>query len=114
MFKLETRTYVNSDSSKVVEEGSSDAAFLLGNEGDEISVETAERLGLSGGSDVAYSDMKKAEIVELADKRGVDSSGTIAQIAERLDAADAAKASGTADVGSPDATAATGSPGATS
>lgn len=111
MYKLGTRTYVNADSTKVVDEGSADAAFLLGNEGDEISAETAERLGL-GKSDVAYASMKKAELVELADRRGVDSSGTIAEIAERLDAADAEAASGTADQGSPEATSSTESPAA--
>lgn len=127
MYKLEARTYVNNDSTKVVDEGSPDAAFLLGAEGDEISVETAERLGLvsASTSDDApkYDSMKKAEIVELADQRGVDSSGTIAQIAERLEEDDAkAKAAevgaggagGTADQGAPEATAATGSPEATS
>lgn len=109
---LGTRTYVNADSTKVVDEGSPDAAYLLGNEGDEISDETAARLGLGQGESASYASMKKAEIVSLADDRGVDSSGTIAEIAERLDADDAAKASGTADVGGPESTAATASPGA--
>lgn len=137
MHKLTARTYVNADSTKVVPEGHADAAYLLGNEGDEISAETAERLGLVGGTSaeedaIAYDKLKKAEIVKLAEDRGVDSSGTIAEIAARLDEDDEkakaaevgaggatgstdvtaapAPAGGTADVGSPEGTAATNAP----
>ena len=47
MHTLTERTYVNADSTAVVPEGSAEAAWLLGVEGDEISDETAERLGLN-------------------------------------------------------------------
>lgn len=40
--------------------------------------------------EVDYSDLKKDELVALADERGVDSSGTKAEIIERLQADDEA------------------------
>lgn len=131
MYELTERTYVNADSTKVVPEGHVDAAFLLGPAGGKISMETAERLGLVGAkADAeaeapAYAKMKKAEIVALATERGVDSEGTIADIAARLEEDDAkAKEAevgaggadgegGTADVGSPEGTTSVANPDGT-
>jgi hypothetical protein len=48
MHTLTEKTFVNADSTAVAAEGSVEAAWLLGLEGDEISDETAERLGLTG------------------------------------------------------------------
>lgn len=66
MHKLTERTYVNADSTAVVPEGSPDAAWLLGLEGDEVSDETAERLGLiaapkKGKKAKATADQEAAE-----------------------------------------------------
>lgn len=74
MVTLKARTYVNRDSSKVVPEGSVEAAWLLGNAGDEISEETAARLGLAGSVDepAGYDAMKVPELRDLAAERGVD------------------------------------------
>jgi hypothetical protein len=44
--KATKRLFVNADKSKIVEEGSADAAFLLVGEGQEISDEDAEKYGL--------------------------------------------------------------------
>lgn len=106
MHTLSERTYVNRDSTKIVPEGSPDAAYLLGTAGDEISDETAKRLGL--GTEVAttpaYGKMKVAELRDLATERGVDiaSDATKAEITEALEGADATAATGgTADVASP-------------
>lgn len=129
MYPLAGRTYVNRDSSKVVPEGSADAAFLLGNAGDEISLETATRLGLVGGSadqgdGDPYKGMKKAELVAEAEKRGLDADGKVDELLERLreddeKAKDAEVGAGgdgtetvggTADVGAPDATASVDAP----
>lgn len=107
MHKLAARTYVNADSTKIVEEGHPDAAFLLGNEDDEISVETAARLGLVGSESTSYSSMKKADLQAAAAERGLDTTGTVAELILRLEAADAG---GTADQGAPEATASVGSP----
>lgn len=43
---------------------------------------------------VDYSTLLKAELVALADERGVDSSGTKAELTERLEADDELAASG--------------------
>lgn len=127
MHTLATRTYVNRDSTKVVDEGSPDAAFLLGNEGDEISAETAERLGLTGAAEAGddpYKGVLKADLVKMAEERGLDSAGTVADLRSRLEEDDekakaaevgaggdgSAPTGGTADVGAPDATASVDSP----
>jgi len=60
MYTLTERTYVNSDSTKVVDEGSTEAAWLLGIEGEEISDETAERLGLVGAPEAPKKSKKGA------------------------------------------------------
>lgn len=106
MHVLAARTYVNRDSTKVVPEGSPEAAFLLGLAGDEISDETAARLGL--GTSVptvpAYGSMKVVELREVAAERGVEiaSDAKKAEIVEALEGADATAATGgTADVGAP-------------
>lgn len=135
MHTLAARTYVNADSTKVVAEGDADAAYLLGNEGDEISDEVATRLGLSSAASVptepAYAKMKVDDLRSLAKERGVDvpSEAKKADLVDALEAADAAKpaeteatseteggttegapADGTAAVPAPDATASVGGP----
>lgn len=104
MFMLTGRTYVNRDSTKVVPEGSVDAAWLLGLAGDEISDETAKRLGLVAGiaPTAAYGDLRVAELRDLAESRGIelDAHARKAEIIEALEGADATAATGgTADVG---------------
>lgn len=47
MFTSEKRLYLTRDKSKVVEEGSEEAAFLLVAEGGQIPLAEAERLGLT-------------------------------------------------------------------
>lgn len=107
MHKLTERTYVNADSTKVVPEGSSEAALLLGSAGDEISDETAARLGLVVLPST-YSESTVAELRELAAERGLEipSKSTKADIVDLLDESDravgAAGTAGTAQVGSPD------------
>lgn len=106
MFRLTERTYVNATSTKVVPEGSTEAAFLLGIEGDEISEETAARLGLGVDvpSEPAYAMLRVPELRELAASRGIelDSHAVKAEIIEALEGADATAATGgTADVGDP-------------
>lgn len=73
MHTLTERTYVNADSTKVVPEGSTEAAWLLGVEGDEISDETAERLGLN-----APKKGKKAKAT--ADQEAADAEVETAQV----------------------------------
>lgn len=107
MHTLTERTYVNRDSTKVVPEGSPQAAFLLGLAGDEISDETAKRLGLgvTVATAPAYGKMKVAELAELAAERGVEvpADAKKADLVEALEGADATAATGgTADVGAPD------------
>lgn len=46
--------YLNADRTKVVDEGSEDAAFLLVREGGVLSAEDAERYGISGEDEVIY------------------------------------------------------------
>lgn len=46
--KLDRSLWLTADKDKVVEDGSPDAAFLLGNEGTEVPDDEAERLGLTG------------------------------------------------------------------
>ena len=105
MFMLTGRTYVNRDSTKVVPEGSVDAAWLLGLAGDEISDETAKRLGLvaaAAPAATAYADLRVAELRDLAESRGIelDAHARKAEIIEALEGADATAATGgTADVG---------------
>lgn len=100
MHTLAKRTYVNSDSTKVVDEGSADAAYLLGNEGDEISDETATRLGLGTAipTKAAYGDMKVADLRSLAKERGVeiDSDAKKADVIDALEEADKAAPAATA------------------
>lgn len=115
MHTLKARTYVNADSTKVVPEGSTEAAYLLGGEGDEISDETAARLGLTAADSAGgYADLKVDDLKVLASEKGVElpAGAKKADIVEALEASDAAaaEASGTADVGSPDATADAGAP----
>jgi hypothetical protein len=47
-FVADKALWLNADRSKVVEEGSPDAAFLLASKGKEIDAATAERYGLGG------------------------------------------------------------------
>lgn len=117
MYKLKAKTFVNRDSTKVVPEGSAEAAFLLGLEGDEISDETAKRLGLVNAAGESYSSRyagmtiaaMKAEI-EGRDDVDVDqlpAKPKHADLVAALEAADAkgnAPAGGTADQGEADAT----------
>lgn len=45
--KLDRKLWLTADRDKVVEDGSPQAAFLLGSEGTEVPDDEAERLGLS-------------------------------------------------------------------
>ncbi len=54
------RIFVNKDKSKIVEEGSEEAAFLLVGEGAEISDEDIEKYELKKGKD--YEDETEEEI----------------------------------------------------
>lgn len=108
MHRLTERTYVNADSTKVVPEGSVEAAFLLGIAGDEISTETAARLGLTATSSTStYADLTVADLRELAETRGLDvpSKPKKADLIGLLEDSDQATAdagtAGTADAGSP-------------
>lgn len=67
---LTGRTYVNADRSKVVEEGAVDAAYLLGDKGDEVTDEVASSLGLGGSNSI--DDMTKAELMEYAEAHGIE------------------------------------------
>lgn len=128
MHKLATETYVNQDSTKVVPKGSLESAWLLGMAGDEISDETAARLGLDAGADAAAGDSpeavakeySRADLLAAAEARGiaVPSKATKPEIVELLAADEAAKeaaaekakadeeasSSGTADQGAGEAT----------
>lgn len=116
MHKLTAKTYVNKDSTKVVAEGSADAAYLLGLEGDEISDETAKRLGLVNGDGESYSSawagMKVADLKDAAADRGIEISSDwkkadFVAAHEAKDAEEAAAASsagGTSDQDEADAT----------
>lgn len=80
MHTLKAKTFVNADSTKVVPEGHVDAAYLLGLAGDEISDETATRLGLNhSGENETYSSkwaaMKVADLKDAAEERGIESAG---------------------------------------
>lgn len=117
MHTLTSRTYVNSDSTKVVDEGSPDAAYLLGDAGDEISAETAERLGLNVAVPQTndYAAMKVPELKELVANRSIDvpSDAKKADLVDALEGADAtAKAeeasSSSSSATASEATAATG------
>lgn len=48
--KLDRKLWLTADKSKVVEDGSPDAAFLLGTEGTEVPDAEAERLGVKAKS----------------------------------------------------------------
>ncbi len=48
---LKERTYLNADRSKAVSADSPDAAFLLGNEGDELNDEDAKEYGAKTGTE---------------------------------------------------------------
>ena len=103
MHTLAEKTYVNADSTKVVPEGDPEAAYLLGLEGDEISIETAQRVGLVKKTS-SYDDQKVDELRALAEERGVgiDAKAKKADIVEALEAADATSATGgTAQVEAP-------------
>lgn len=94
MHTLKAKTWVNRDSTKVAKEGSTEAAFLLGLEGDEISDETAKRLGLVDSDEAKgkYDGMKVAELeAEIAGRDDVDepASGKKADLIAALEAADA-------------------------
>lgn len=115
MYKLTEKTYVNRDSTKVAKEGSVEAAFLLGMPGDEISEETATRLGLVGGAGEAKSKYESMKVPELeaaiAERDDVDepASGRKADLIAALEAADAkgnetSTEGGTTDQGEEDAT----------
>lgn len=60
-FKVTERLYLNADKTKVVKEGSPDAAFLYATPGKEIPAEEAERYGLTSSRKAAEkSEDKKA------------------------------------------------------
>ena len=71
MHTLTAKTWVNKDSTKVVPEGSADAAYLLGLAGDEISDETATRLGL-GAYEEAAPSKSVADLKAELDAAGVE------------------------------------------
>lgn len=123
MHTLKERTYVNRDSTKVVPEGSTDAAYLLGIAGDEISDETAKRLGLGTAvaTSAAYSDMKVPDLRSLALERGLEIEGGVSkankpELVDALEESDkvakeaTAETDGTASEGAPEETAAAGTP----
>lgn len=58
--QAKNRIFVNADKSKVVDEGSPEAAFLLVGEGGEVSDEDIEKYGLK------KSDLMEAKAVEFA------------------------------------------------
>jgi hypothetical protein len=106
MHKLAARTYVNADSTKVVPEGHVDAAYLLGGEGDEVSDETAKRLGLieAPAEGRSYGSMKVDELKALMVDRGLEipDGAKKADLVDSLEGADAtAETGGTADVETP-------------
>ncbi len=119
MHKLASETYVNRDSTKVVPKGSVDAAYLLGMADDEISDETAVRLGLVGGSaddaPAGYAKSTVPQLKALLEERGVDvpkdakkpdlvaAAEEYDRVAAEDEAAKLASSSGTADQGEAEA-----------
>lgn len=85
---LTARTYINADRSRVVDEGTPDAAYLLGDEGDEVTDEVAASLGL-GDDTGGLDDMKKDELVAYAEEHGieVDSKAKVADVRAAIVAA---------------------------
>lgn len=59
MFTSTKRLYLNADKSKVVEEGSAEAAFLLVAAGAEIPLEEAEKYGLTKAAQPAETKAVK-------------------------------------------------------
>lgn len=57
-YKTEKRLYVNADRSKIVEEDSEEAAFLLAGAGHELSDEDATRYGLTEAKAKAPAENK--------------------------------------------------------
>lgn len=113
MYTLTEETYVNRDSTKVAKKGSPESAYLLGMAGDEISEETAKRLGLlEADADVEsvpssrYAAMTKAELVAEAGDLDVGPKPTKADLVSALEERDAAaeanaEGTGTAQVEAP-------------
>lgn len=58
-YRSDRKLWLTADRERVVEDGSSEAAFLFAGEGDEITVEDAERYGLVGGSKAAAPPANK-------------------------------------------------------
>lgn len=58
------RLWLTADRERVVPDGSSEAAFLLANEGTEVPAEEVERLGLSGRKTAAKPEDKQAATPE--------------------------------------------------
>jgi hypothetical protein len=100
-FKSEKALYLNADKTKVLEEGDAEAAFLLVGAGSEIEDAEAAKYGLGSQAKSAtkaedkavdldetkdddLSSLTKAELVERAEAAGLDSSGTKAELIERL------------------------------
>lgn len=120
MHTLTERTYVNRDSTKIVKEGSADAAYLLGIAGDEISDETAKRLGLGTSVPVAadYGKLKVDELKGVLAERGIEvpSDAKKADLVDALEESDRVakeaetETGGSADQGAPEETAAASSP----
>lgn len=107
MFKSDKALYLNADKSQVVEEGSPDAAFLLVGAGSEIDDADAKKYGLKSSGktedkavagpeedkaaeaettddDDNLESLKKDELVARAEAAGLDTSGTKADLIERL------------------------------
>lgn len=58
-YTAKKRLYLNADRTKLVEEGSPDAAFLLAAEGAEVPDAEAKRYGLTGGSKASADEDEK-------------------------------------------------------
>jgi hypothetical protein len=58
-YRSDRKLWLTADREHVVEDGSSEAAFLFAGEGDEITTEDAERYGLLGGGKAAAKPADK-------------------------------------------------------
>lgn len=70
MMELDRKLWLTADRERVVEDGDSEAAFLLGNVGTEITDAEAQRLGLKQAKKSA--DKKADEPANKARKAGED------------------------------------------
>lgn len=60
-YRSEKRLYLTADRTRVVEEGDSDAAYLLVSEGGEISDQEAKQYGLTGKAKAEPKDADASE-----------------------------------------------------